>query len=153
MLSAAARERNVPVSQISRALQRLEAGYGVRLVEHVFERYGAQGVKCFTLEVDAANRPALGLYDKLGFRRYATTTYYQAPAQPAPRGERMVALRWTVEGHHDGPGRLGDVRIHRAHLEEDAAKLVHAGASGRIHASETSVVDFNRGGTDRKSVV
>lgn len=31
-LSAAARERNVPVSQISRALQRLEAGYGVRLV-------------------------------------------------------------------------------------------------------------------------
>ncbi|MEA2141580.1 MAG: aspartyl-tRNA(Asn)/glutamyl-tRNA(Gln) amidotransferase subunit, partial [Solirubrobacteraceae bacterium] len=44
-------------------------------------------------------------------------------------------------------GRLGDVRIHRAHLEEDAAKLVHAGASGRIHGAEASVVDFNRGGT------
>ncbi|MBA3358344.1 MAG: Asp-tRNA(Asn)/Glu-tRNA(Gln) amidotransferase GatCAB subunit B, partial [Thermoleophilaceae bacterium] len=40
-------------------------------------------------------------------------------------------------------GRLGDIRIHRVHLEEDAAKLVHAGASGRIHSAEASVVDFN----------
>ena len=32
-------------------------------------------------------------------------------------------------------GRLGDVRIHRVHLEEDAAKLIHVGESGRIHGS------------------
>ena len=50
-------------------------------------------------------------------------------------------------------GRLGDVRIHRVHLEEDAAKLVHAGASGRIHGSESSVVDFNRGGTPLAEIV
>jgi aspartyl-tRNA(Asn)/glutamyl-tRNA(Gln) amidotransferase subunit B len=50
-------------------------------------------------------------------------------------------------------GRLGDVRIHRVHLEEDAAKLVHAGASGRIHASDSSVVDFNRGGTPLAEIV
>jgi aspartyl-tRNA(Asn)/glutamyl-tRNA(Gln) amidotransferase subunit B len=50
-------------------------------------------------------------------------------------------------------GRLGDVRIHRVHLEEDAAKLVHAGASGRIHGSATSVVDFNRGGTPLAEIV
>lgn len=31
-LSAVARERNVPVSQVSRALQRIEAAYGVRLI-------------------------------------------------------------------------------------------------------------------------
>jgi aspartyl-tRNA(Asn)/glutamyl-tRNA(Gln) amidotransferase subunit B len=50
-------------------------------------------------------------------------------------------------------GRLGDVRIHRVHLEEDAAKLVHAGSSGRIHGSETSVVDFNRCGTPLVEIV
>ena len=52
-----------------------------------------------------------------------------------------------------GAGRLGDVRIHRVHLEEDAAKLVHAGASGRIHGASTSVVDFNRGGTPLVEIV
>ncbi len=50
-------------------------------------------------------------------------------------------------------GRLGDVRIHRVHMEEDAAKLVHAGSSGRIHGSEASVVDFNRGGTPLVEIV
>ncbi len=50
-------------------------------------------------------------------------------------------------------GRLGEVRIHRVHLEEDAAKLVHAGASGRIHGSDASVVDFNRGGTPLAEIV
>jgi aspartyl-tRNA(Asn)/glutamyl-tRNA(Gln) amidotransferase subunit B len=50
-------------------------------------------------------------------------------------------------------GRLGDVRIHRVHLEEDAAKLVHAGSSGRIHGSDSSVVDFNRGGTPLAEIV
>jgi aspartyl-tRNA(Asn)/glutamyl-tRNA(Gln) amidotransferase subunit B len=50
-------------------------------------------------------------------------------------------------------GRLGDVRIHRVHLEEDAAKLVHAGSSGRMHTAEASVVDFNRGGTPLVEIV
>jgi aspartyl-tRNA(Asn)/glutamyl-tRNA(Gln) amidotransferase subunit B len=50
-------------------------------------------------------------------------------------------------------GHLGEVRIHRVHLEEDAAKLVHAGSSGRIHGSDASVVDFNRGGTPLAEIV
>jgi aspartyl-tRNA(Asn)/glutamyl-tRNA(Gln) amidotransferase subunit B len=50
-------------------------------------------------------------------------------------------------------GRLENVRIHRAHLEEDAAKLEHASASGRIHGAERSVVDFNRCGTPLVEIV
>ncbi|MHB1538800.1 MAG: Asp-tRNA(Asn)/Glu-tRNA(Gln) amidotransferase subunit GatB [Solirubrobacteraceae bacterium] len=50
-------------------------------------------------------------------------------------------------------GQLGEVRINRVHLEEDAAKLVHSGGSGRIHGAETSVVDFNRGGTPLAEIV
>lgn len=57
-------------------------GIGARLVEGIFERYGARGIKTFTLEVDQDNTPALRFYDKLGFRRYASTTYYSAPQQP-----------------------------------------------------------------------
>jgi aspartyl-tRNA(Asn)/glutamyl-tRNA(Gln) amidotransferase subunit B len=52
-----------------------------------------------------------------------------------------------------GAGRLGDVRIHRVHLEEDAAKLIHVGSSGRIAGSDFSIVDFNRGGTPLAEIV
>jgi aspartyl-tRNA(Asn)/glutamyl-tRNA(Gln) amidotransferase subunit B len=52
-----------------------------------------------------------------------------------------------------GAGRLGEVRIHRAHLEEDAAKMIHVGHSGRIQGSDASLVDFNRGGTPLVEIV
>ncbi|HTU98683.1 MAG TPA: Asp-tRNA(Asn)/Glu-tRNA(Gln) amidotransferase subunit GatB [Solirubrobacteraceae bacterium] len=50
-------------------------------------------------------------------------------------------------------GDLAGVRIHRVHLEEDAAKLIHVGESGRIHGSDRSVVDFNRCGTPLVEIV
>jgi aspartyl-tRNA(Asn)/glutamyl-tRNA(Gln) amidotransferase subunit B len=45
------------------------------------------------------------------------------------------------------------VRIHRVHMEEDAAKLIHLGESGRIHGADESIVDFNRGGTPLVEIV
>ncbi len=50
-------------------------------------------------------------------------------------------------------GKLGEVTINRVHLEEDAAKLNHAGASGRIDGADSSIVDFNRGGTPLAEIV
>jgi aspartyl-tRNA(Asn)/glutamyl-tRNA(Gln) amidotransferase subunit B len=61
-----------------------------------------------------------------------------------------------VRGRVPVPGPDGDseVGIVRAHLEEDAAKTVHVGgAEGRIHGAESSLVDFNRGGTPLVEIV
>ena len=50
-----------------------------------------------------------------------------------------------------GGPRIG---ITRAHLEEDAAKTVHAGgATGRSVGADYSLVDFNRGGTPLLEIV
>ena len=52
-------------------------------------------------------------------------------------------------------GEEGAIRvgITRLHLEEDAAKNVHVGESGRMHGSVDSLVDFNRAGTPLMEIV
>jgi aspartyl-tRNA(Asn)/glutamyl-tRNA(Gln) amidotransferase subunit B len=53
------------------------------------------------------------------------------------------------------PTAEGDVVIGivRAHLEEDAAKTIHVGESGRIDGATAALVDFNRGGTPLVEIV
>ena len=60
-----------------------------------------------------------------------------------------------IGGHLDVPTPEGTIRVRltRLHLEEDAAKNVHVGESGRMHGSVGSLVDFNRGGTPLIEIV
>jgi aspartyl-tRNA(Asn)/glutamyl-tRNA(Gln) amidotransferase subunit B len=58
----------------------------------------------------------------------------------------------NVDGHLDLPAgtRVG---IERAHMEEDTGKTTHAGASGRIHGADYSLVDYNRSGVPLVEIV
>ena len=72
---------------------------------------------------------------------------YQISQYEAPLCERGRVVVPTADGDEV-------VRIHRAHLEEDAAKTVHAGgATGRSVGADYSLVDFNRGGTPLLEIV
>ena len=51
-----------------------------------------------------------------------------------PKGYQIS--QYDIPLAHRAATAGGDVRIHRAHLEEDAAKLIHLGESGRIHGAE-----------------
>jgi aspartyl-tRNA(Asn)/glutamyl-tRNA(Gln) amidotransferase subunit B len=74
-----------------------------------------------------------------------------------PKGYQISQFDEPIctSGYLDVP--LGDetirVGITRLHLEEDAAKNVHVGESGRMHGSVGSLVDFNRGGTPLIEIV
>ena len=50
-------------------------------------------------------------------------------------------------------GEIFRVEIERAHMEEDAGKLTHAGASGRIQGADYSLVDYNRAGVPLIEIV
>jgi aspartyl-tRNA(Asn)/glutamyl-tRNA(Gln) amidotransferase subunit B len=58
----------------------------------------------------------------------------------------------NVNGHLELPdGSV--VGIERAHMEEDTGKTSHSGATGRIHGSEYSLVDYNRSGVPLVEIV
>lgn len=69
-------------------------GVAQALLDYTFEQH--LGVKSFTVEIDTRNLPAIGLFTRKGFRRYATVHYFQLPedklttleSAPAPTGLR-----------------------------------------------------------------
>jgi aspartyl-tRNA(Asn)/glutamyl-tRNA(Gln) amidotransferase subunit B len=72
---------------------------------------------------------------------------YQISQYEAPLCEHGTFVIPTADGDEV-------VGITRAHLEEDAAKTVHAGgATGRSVGADYSLVDFNRGGTPLLEIV
>ena len=59
-------------------------GLATTLLRHVFAEASARGVQRATLEVRASNRPALALYERLGFQVTATRyRYYNSPEEDA----------------------------------------------------------------------
>ena len=72
---------------------------------------------------------------------------YQISQYEAPLCGAGKFVLPTVDGERE-------IGIVRAHLEEDAAKTVHAGgATGRSVGADYSLVDFNRGGTPLLEIV
>jgi aspartyl-tRNA(Asn)/glutamyl-tRNA(Gln) amidotransferase subunit B len=60
-----------------------------------------------------------------------------------------------VDGHLDVEvdGVIHNIGIERAHMEEDTGKSTHVGAGGRIHAAESTLLDFNRSGVPLVEIV
>jgi aspartyl-tRNA(Asn)/glutamyl-tRNA(Gln) amidotransferase subunit B len=60
---------------------------------------------------------------------------------------------------HDGyldvvvEGATRRIGIERAHMEEDTGKSTHVGLGGRIHAAESTLLDFNRSGVPLVEIV
>ncbi|MCL1839078.1 MAG: Asp-tRNA(Asn)/Glu-tRNA(Gln) amidotransferase subunit GatB [Propionibacteriaceae bacterium] len=67
------------------------------------------------------------------------------------QSDTPIAFNGQVEVDVDG--EVFVIAIERAHMEEDAGKLVHIGATGRIHDAEYSLVDDNRAGTPLVEIV
>ncbi|WP_167139218.1 Asp-tRNA(Asn)/Glu-tRNA(Gln) amidotransferase subunit GatB [Diaminobutyricimonas sp. TR449] len=67
--------------------------------------------------------------------------------------DEPIAFEGSVEVEL-ADGRIFQIPIERAHMEEDAGKLTHVGGStGRIQGAEYSLVDYNRAGVPLVEIV
>jgi aspartyl-tRNA(Asn)/glutamyl-tRNA(Gln) amidotransferase subunit B len=66
--------------------------------------------------------------------------------------DEPIAYNGSVTLEVDGESY--EIAIERAHMEEDAGKLLHVGgATGRIHGAEYSLLDYNRAGVPLIEIV
>ena len=78
---------------------------------------------------------------------------YFYPDMPKAYQISQYDIPLNIDGHLDLPSgvRIG---VERAHLEEDTGKSTHVGgATGRIHGSDYSLIDFNRAGVPLVEIV
>ncbi len=87
-------------------------GQGVAqgLLDYTFEHH--LGVKSFTVEIDTQNLPAIGLFTRKGFRRYATVHYYQLPVDQLSAGEPASAPKGLRP--YRGKDAAGLLQLHHA---------------------------------------
>ncbi len=120
---------------------------------------GHPGVLPVTNEraVEYATRIALALNCRIAEYTIFHRKNYFYPDNPKAYQISQYDLPLGIGGRLDvelDDGSNLRVGITRVHMEEDAAKLTHAGgATGRIHGADYSLVDFNRGGTPLVEIV
>jgi aspartyl-tRNA(Asn)/glutamyl-tRNA(Gln) amidotransferase subunit B len=119
---------------------------------------GHPGVLPVTNEkaVEYATKIALALNCSVAERTIFHRKNYFYPDLPKAYQISQYDLPLGLAGHLDvelDDGSEFRVGITRVHMEEDAGKLVHAGASGRINGADYSLADFNRGGTPLVEIV
>lgn len=107
--------------------------------------------------IEYATRIALALNCTIAPRTIFHRKNYFYPDLPKGYQISQYDLPLGVNGYLDvelADGTVHRVGITRVHMEDDAAKLVHAGgADGRIAGADYSLVDFNRGGTPLVEIV
>lgn len=78
---------------------------------------------------------------------------YFYPDMPKAYQISQYDLPLNADGHLELPSGTV-IGIERAHLEEDTGKSTHVGgATGRIHGSDYSLIDFNRAGVPLVEIV
>jgi aspartyl-tRNA(Asn)/glutamyl-tRNA(Gln) amidotransferase subunit B len=78
---------------------------------------------------------------------------YFYPDMPKAYQISQYDLPLNADGHLELPSGTV-VGVERAHLEEDTGKSTHVGgATGRIHGSDYSLIDFNRAGVPLVEIV
>jgi len=107
--------------------------------------------------LELAVKTALALNCRIcpeGYTKFDRKNYYY-PDLPKNYQISQYDIPLSTDGYLDillesGTKRIG---ITRVHLEEDAGKLVHLGAGGRIGTAEESLVDLNRTGIPLLEIV